>query len=60
MRYGKSRRNRNGQSDGSFWLCFSDLMSALMLVFVLVLFYTLLMQLCTFGYTLYVEIVFRM
>lgn len=40
MRYGKSRRNRNGQSDGSFWLCFSDLMSALMLVFVLVLFYS--------------------
>ena len=30
------------------------------ILFVLVLFYTLLMQLCTFGYTLYVEIVFRM
>ena len=30
------------------------------IVFVGVLFYTLLMQLCTFGYTLYVEIVFRM
>ncbi len=30
------------------------------IVFVMVLFYTLLMQLCTFGYTLYVEIVFRM
>ena len=40
MRYRKSRRNRNGQNDGSFWLCFSDLMSALMLVFVLVLFYS--------------------
>jgi len=30
------------------------------IVFVGVLFYTLLMQLCTFVYTLYVEIVFRM
>lgn len=30
------------------------------ILFVLVLFYTLLMQLCTFGYTLYVELVFRM
>ncbi len=40
MRYGRNRRNRNGQSDGSFWLCFSDLMSALMLVFVLVMFYS--------------------
>ena len=40
MRYGKKRRGRHGQGDGSFWLCFSDLMSALMLVFVLVLFYS--------------------
>ena len=40
MRYGRNRRNRNGQNDGSFWLCFSDLMSALMLVFVLVMFYS--------------------
>ncbi len=40
MRYGRNRRNRNGQGDGSFWLCFSDLMSALMLVFVLVMFYS--------------------
>lgn len=30
------------------------------ILFVLVLFYTLLMQLRTFGYTLYVELVFRM
>ncbi len=30
------------------------------ILFVMVLFYTLLMQLCTFVYTLYVEIVFRM
>lgn len=40
MRYGRNRRNRSGQGDGSFWLCFSDLMSALMLVFVLVMFYS--------------------
>ena len=40
MRYGRKRRDRNGQGDGSFWLCFSDLMSALMLVFVLVMFYS--------------------
>lgn len=40
MRYGRKNRNRNGQNDGSFWLCFSDLMSALMLVFVLVMFYS--------------------
>ena len=30
------------------------------ILFIMVLFYTLLMQLCTFVYTLYVEIVFRM
>ncbi len=30
------------------------------ILFVMVLFYTLLMQVCTFVYTLYVEIVFRM
>ena len=30
------------------------------ILFVLVLFYTLLMQLSTFGYTLYVELAFRM
>ena len=30
------------------------------IVFIMILFYTLLMQLCTFAYTLYVEIVFRM
>ena len=37
MRYGKSRRNRNGQSDGSFWLSFSDLMSSLVLIIILVI-----------------------
>lgn len=40
MRYGRRGRNRNGHGDGSFWICFSDLMSAMMLVFVLVMFYS--------------------
>ena len=40
MRYGRKGKNRAGNGDGSFWICFSDLMSALMLVFVLVLFYS--------------------
>ncbi len=37
MRKGKTRASHG---DGSFWICFSDLMSALMLVFVLVMFYS--------------------
>ncbi len=41
MRYGRKGKNRSGGSDGSFWICFSDLMSALMLVFVLVMFYSI-------------------
>ena len=40
MRYGRRGRNRTGHGDGSFWICFSDLMSAMMLVFVLVMFYS--------------------
>jgi len=40
MRYGRKGKNRGGHGDGSFWICFSDLMSALMLVFVLVMFYS--------------------
>ena len=40
MRYGRKGKNRNSHGDGSFWICFSDLMSALMLVFVLVMFYS--------------------
>lgn len=40
MRYGRKGKNRAGHGDGSFWICFSDLMSALMLVFVLVMFYS--------------------
>ncbi len=35
-----NRRNaRRGRSDGSFWLSFSDLMSSLVLIFILVMFY---------------------
>lgn len=41
MRYGRKGKNRAAHSDGSFWVCFSDLMSALMLVFVLVMVYSL-------------------
>lgn len=40
MRYGRKGKNRAGNGDSSFWICFSDLMSALMLVFVLVMFYS--------------------
>jgi len=40
MRYGRKGKNRASHGDGSFWICFSDLMSALMLVFVLVMFYS--------------------
>lgn len=39
MRKAFRRTGRNASQNGSFWLCFSDLMSALLLVFVLVLFY---------------------
>lgn len=41
MRYGRKGKNRGSHGDGSFWICFSDLMSALMLVFVLVMFYSI-------------------
>jgi len=42
MRYGrKGKRGSSHGGDGSFWICFSDLMSALMLVFVLVMFYSI-------------------
>ena len=40
-RYTRRGRSRPAQGgSGSFWLCFSDLMSALLLVFVLVMFYS--------------------
>ena len=41
MRYGRKGKKSASHSDGSFWICFSDLMSALMLVFVLVMFYSI-------------------
>ena len=41
MRHYARRRSARGSSSGSFWLCYSDLMSALLLVFVLVLFYSI-------------------
>jgi len=41
MRYGRKGKRSTSHSDGSFWICFSDLMSALMLVFVLVMFYSI-------------------
>lgn len=37
--YRKTTRTRRGRSDGSFWLSFSDLMSSLVLIIILVLFY---------------------
>lgn len=40
MRYGRKGKGRASHGDGSFWICFSDLMSALMLVFILVMFYS--------------------
>ncbi len=40
MRYARKGKGRGGHGDGSFWICFSDLMSAMMLVFVLVMFYS--------------------
>ncbi len=41
MRYGRKGKNRASHGDGSFWICFSDLMSAMMLVFVLIMFYSI-------------------
>ncbi len=41
MRYGRKGKRSTSHGDGSFWICFSDLMSALMLVFVLVMFYSI-------------------
>lgn len=35
------RGKRRGGEDKSFWLCFSDLMSTLVLVLVLIMFYSL-------------------
>ena len=42
MRYTtrRSKGSRPSQGAGSFWLSFSDLMSALLLIFVLVMFYS--------------------
>lgn len=37
--YRKTARTRRGRSDGSFWLSFSDLMSSLVLIIILVMFY---------------------
>ncbi|NLG24489.1 MAG: OmpA family protein [Clostridiales bacterium] len=40
MKYGTGRRQGAKPEPASFWICFSDLMSALLLLFVLVLFYS--------------------
>lgn len=40
MRYLKGKSGKRSHSDGSFWISYSDLMSALVLVFVLVMFYS--------------------
>lgn len=40
MRYTKKGKGRSAHGDGSFWISFSDLMSAIMLVFVLVMFFS--------------------
>ncbi len=37
--YRRTGSRRGGRSDGSFWLSFSDLMSSLVIVFILVMFY---------------------
>ena len=37
--YRRSNRREHGRSDGSFWLSFSDLMSSLVLIIILVMFY---------------------
>ena len=37
--YRGSSARRRGGSDGSFWLSFSDLMSSLVLIIILVMFY---------------------
>ncbi len=37
----RGRASRGAGGSGSFWLCYSDLMSAMLLVFVLVLFYSI-------------------
>lgn len=39
MRSRRSRVRRSGQGDNGFWLSFSDLMSSLLLIFILILFY---------------------
>ncbi len=39
MRNNRMRSRRPGRSDGSFWLSFSDLMSSLLLIFILIMFY---------------------
>jgi len=41
MRRSMRRRRTNSSDNGSFWLCFSDLMSTLVLVLVLIMFYSL-------------------
>ena len=37
--YRRTSRTRRGKTDGSFWLSFSDLMSSLVLIIILVMFY---------------------
>ena len=37
--YRKNTAQRRGRNDGSFWLSFSDLMSSLVLIIILVMFY---------------------
>ena len=37
--YRRTSKTRRGRSDGSFWLSFSDLMSSLVLIIILVMFY---------------------
>ncbi|MBO4368065.1 MAG: hypothetical protein J5859_05065, partial [Clostridia bacterium] len=50
MRYTRHTPKPSGGEGGSFWLSFSDLMSALMLVFILIVFY------CIYQYFDMVEI----
>ena len=50
MRYTRHTPKHSGGEGGSFWLSFSDLMSALMLVFILIVFY------CIYQYFDMVEI----
>ena len=39
MRSNRQRTRRPGRNEGSFWMSFSDLMSSLLLIFILIMFY---------------------